>query len=227
MRYLSRFCAAAAFAMASTMAAHATLYTYSATIDLSTGTHTPISGFDVFDVAISGAPSFALVQGDTISGTIHFANHQAITVYAGYSYAELVLLSNIANVSTSEDMTVSLLGVSGSMALPNPDHETIFSGFGAVGPIIGPLSGLTTSSLTFTGMQYSLTLTSGSTLGANTYFPLFTPNRFEVADHAFAGGVVIGPAPTPPAVPEPATLALVGAGLLMASRARRRSQPRS
>src|SRR6185436_7609831 len=114
---------------------NATAYSYSTTIDLATGVHSSVLGFDVFDVAISGASSFPLRNGDTISGTILFADNKAITLHGpDYSYAYLNMVSNIANVTTSEDMTIGLLGVTGSMRMSNPYNSTISSGFGAVGP---------------------------------------------------------------------------------------------
>jgi len=224
MRSMIRVSLAAAFAMTMAGAAQATVFSYSTTLDLSTGVHSSQVGFDIFRVGISGAPSFALRNGDTINGTILFADNKAITLFGpDYSYAYLNLSSNIPNVNTSEDTTVGLLGVSGSMVLPNPDHETIFSGFGAVGPIIGPTGGptpgLTNSSITFTGMTYSLTLTSDSTVGPSIVFPSFTPAYFEVADKEFRGGVDIVQAPQ---LPEPASIALFAVGMAGVAGLRRR-----
>src|SRR6266849_4075120 len=71
----SSLLAAVAFTVTLAGPVDATTFTYSATVDLAPGTHSSVLGFDVFHVGISGAPSFPLLQGDTISGTITFANN--------------------------------------------------------------------------------------------------------------------------------------------------------
>jgi hypothetical protein len=144
--------------------AHAAEYSFSDTLDLSQSPAVISGSSDQLDnFYFSGSlPSFDLETGDTISGTITFANNQLLTLTGNPSATDYYLSLLFPTAASSTYLTglssVTLLGVTGSLTSPNPDaYET--------GPgnsiLAAEDSGISTaSSFSFTGFSYSVTLTS-------------------------------------------------------------------
>lgn len=188
--------------------AHAALYSFSATVDISSPTISP-QGADQFDVyAFSGVqPAFTLSAGDTISGTITFANGLSLQVVdpngSHFDYLGFAMYPQ-GSSSSNFSYTTHLLGVTGQL---NGSSTKSNSGLG--NSVIGAnFFDLTSSSVSFTGFDYSIHLNANS--GNNVYRP---------------ANVQVFHAATP--VPEPVT-ALFGmatAAAAILSRRRRTAHP--
>ena len=176
---------------------------YSTTIDLSDPTSPGIgqSSFQ-YDFFNEVTPFFNLNPGDTISGTISFANNQSLLIQdPTASNFENIIFSFFffGNNNMPEDFstTINLLGVDGQL------NENTQNGTSTSSTILtiasdGSPGGLTDSSLSFSGFSYSATLSS---LGTNSI--VLMPIRLIV--NTGIGDISITPTPAP----EPPPFALV------------------
>jgi hypothetical protein len=184
--------------------AEAANYTFNETFDLSL-----VSVDNEFYPSVSdlffgetSPPSFQLNVGDTLSGTISFANDQQLGVAVSNpvdpNYFNFLIPMNDFTYGTILTYTesVTLLGVQGNLVPANPDvNEADSSSNGAINVGEDPL---TTSSVSFSGFDYSITLTSAPDDSS------FTPGNL----------VAVGDDVTASEAPEPASWALIlcGAG---------------
>ena len=189
----------------------ATDYIYNATVSLGVANQ-PGLGFG--ETLFSSPPTFFLNIGDTISGTITFAEPVTITAAgSGDSSISVDLVGTVSgqNVNLQSTETCSLLGV-------NPDYndgEATDGSFGSTS-----ITNLTSSStgetgmevgvfpslhspLTFTGMSYSFTLdqVSGATAPLSE-----TPSNINIV--AVGSTVVVD-------APEPSSTALTLGGVAL------------
>jgi hypothetical protein len=192
-----------------------THFTFSTELDLSAGYFQDAGGGSSFYLVpfAPGQPQFTLLPGDTISGRITFANSQYMQVSdPGAAHPEYVSLAFYPSASDSTDFQslTTLLGVGGQLNASNPQALT-----GSGNTVISAtFFGLTDSSLTFTGLDYSITL--NSLTGDNH----FTPANLQI--YAGTGDISVQPTPTP----EPSTRALAGLGGLSLLGLRRKIQAR-
>ena len=194
------------------LTARAAVYTYSSTLDLSSGTVYP-DGSYVYDQFLfpGGQPTYSVVDGDTITGTITFANNQRLKILdPNGSYSEYMSFRFFPQGSSSSVFTssVHLLGVTGNLTGSNP--QSVGPSFGNT--VIGAtFFGMTPDEVSFSGFDYSVTLGSGNT-GNNVY------HAYDVEIHAAANSVEVVSG-----VPEPSRTLLLFGGLCgVASRRRRK-----
>jgi len=211
--------AAALLALALAPAARAgIIYNYSPTLDLTTGV---ANGPDATYWYVPGhfdatAPSFTLQTGDTLTGTVSFANGLGIQVHNPTSSsfnetARLFLTSNDpANYSTN--VLVTLLDPQGQLTGPNPAQSS--TGANGAYFLDAGYYGLTPDTVSFYGFTYSIEMLSGS--------GTFTPQDLDVFSWSGNSNISVVSAVSP--VPEPATgLAGIAAGAIaLFSRQRRR-----
>jgi hypothetical protein len=198
--------------------AEAADYTFSDTLDISQSP-TVLSGNSnqLDNFYLSGSlPSFDLQPGDTISGTITFANNQALTLTGNPSatdyYLSLLFPTSATSPYLTGSSTITLLGVTGSLTSPNPESQSTGPGNSVLSVEDGGIS--TGSSFSFTGFTYELTLPIGSQAVDDV-----TPSYLQVGQIGSAANFLsVGSAP------EPSTWALMLCGLgVLAYIAHRRS----
>ena len=180
--------------------ADATQYTYSTTLDPSTAVVAPIfAGLQTVSLNISGAPTFTLGAGDTLSGTLTLTQPLIVEgpISNPFPLVDLELgCSDCKNVSGTEQMT--LFGVSGEIDASNPSGGP-FSNF----PINDVFDfGVTNSFMSFSSLDYSITISSFPDGGTSVSF---TPSALVMDDP-------IGSPIT--AAPEPASIAAFGVGMV-------------
>jgi hypothetical protein len=187
--------------------AKATDYTFSATLDLSSPTIVASSStLQLENFYFQGTlPTFNLAVGDTISGTISFANSEVLTMTnPGGAFDSLSLLFVLPPVTnnTNSTGTLSFSGVTGSLT-------PAIIGVGGNAAIGVEAAAITNSSVSFTGLTYQVTLQSIQ----DSFNNGFTPSYLQAGVSGSGAGpsnIIVG------AVPEPSTwvLLLTGAGFL-------------
>lgn len=195
-------------------AASAAVVNYAAVIDLDPSM---IDGTGRLIVPLPGGP-FSLNVGDTLQGTISFANNGRITVFDGTVPVdrEWITASFRPDNGTSAQSigTFSFLGTKGDYLLPDTIQS---SGFvGAVG--FGKIANYTNSSFSFTGVSFSL-----------TYVDDLEPQDVPFTTHVTPGlwGFPFEVATIGESVPEPSTWAVLVLGFGAAGHALRRRRARS
>jgi hypothetical protein len=185
----------------------AAVYTYNATIDISTPwsiSHAP--GLWEYAWLISAAPTFAVQPGDTVQGTISFAGNQALQFLGPVNTADLTFTltdsANTGQLSTSS--TTTLNGVTGPLTWSNP---TSSSSAGGGDQFIAGFAGISTpTAVSFEGFSYSTTVLSGS--------GHYTPYSMSAyTDHDVPGAISV--------IPEPSVAGLIALGLIILSPKRR------
>lgn len=189
--------------------AEGALFTYSTTIDLSTGFIAGAGPQAEHRWLISGAPAITLQVGDTLSGTLSFLPGQRL----GFSDPLGTASEYIAFRLFSPNL--AFYGFSSSLAFLDPqaslDTANPWYGGGG-GPSFSTQAyavGLTNGAVSFSGLDYSINITSGG----GTFTPDYLLAQFNVG---FGEIVVSG-------VPEPASSGvLAGLSLLAVAAASRR-----
>ena len=157
-------------------------YDYSTVLDLSS--YSVYGGLELTWYFSIPQPTYTLKVGDTINGTITFANNQRIQITnPGGSFEDVYLQFGNVNTENQDTATTTsgLLGVQGPLDISNP-YNNIVLGAGIIAPMEdgGPI---TLSSLSFSGFSYSITLTS-LTSGGGQYTPVdFSVYEGSGADH--------------------------------------------
>ena len=179
--------------------ANATSYVYNDTIDL--GNLSSSSGF-TWNLS---APAFNLVHGDTISGTISFANNKSIQV------------NNVATKDFYLDLWLNPSTNSTTLS-----HTTLLSYQGAEDP--NQTWGIGSTSGPEIGLYQLIPASSNFSFSGFSYTTTFDPNG--LSSISTSGGAILKITTTGDisAVPEPSTYALFGLGALaMVIAARRRA----
>jgi hypothetical protein len=157
-----------------------TTYTYSSTVDISSPSFFKYEGVTfnsyIYTNSINGAPSFTLLPGDTISGTISFLDSQEFLVsnqHAAQFASYFLSVSSNGQGNYVFDSMMNLLNVNRPPSSSNP---FIASGVSGSGGIIAQFSFNfpADDNLSFTGFDYSITLSSST--GSST----FTPNAVYI-----------------------------------------------
>jgi len=195
-RKLGRTVIAACALLGLSAPGQAVVYTRNIVIDLGTTLATNYS-----QSTIQADPVTNLLTGDTITGQISFANNARVTLndVGSNEYVILYWTPSVIGPTFASTSVASLTGVQGDYVGQSP--QTVMSAGCCLATYVG-LGNLTNSSFSFTGLQYSLTLTQGS--GS------FDANQFTTT----AGSIA--------AVPEPASWATMVAGFGVAGMALRR-----
>ena len=187
-------------------------YTYSATVDLSAqGVTLPFSYWNT-----GSAPTFDLQTGDTISGTISFANSQRLQLRdpTGTSVEGMEFVFGSRTIGGSDpalfhwQSSMTLLNVQGQHGFPGASLQSGGSGGSYAVSLAGEFADfVTTTQMSFSGFDYSAELTSDS--GS------FTPSYLRAT--SFSGEINVV------SVPEPATAAFGMATVAVALLSRRRN----
>jgi hypothetical protein len=153
---IARAAALACALFAASHAANATAYTYSDTLGLAAPVLYASPPETYYSFLFPSAPRFTLNVGDSISGTITFANDARLTVSgADLSYLDLRLIGSNGNDANSS--TVVLTGVEGSL-LPFNQSGDVTYGNSVFAAFVNPL---TSSEVSFTGFTYSIDVVRG------------------------------------------------------------------
>lgn len=200
---------AAGLACAATTAS-AAVFNYSAVIDLDPSM---IQSPTLLHVPLPGGP-IPLSLGDTLQGTITFANNGRITVFDNPGLGELITGSFAPDPGTTleSDGSFALLGVQGDYLLP----PTITSSHVGGSLAFFRRTNYTNSSFSFRGVSFSLTYVS-----TGDQLPPFTSHVTPFSLDVLLAPSAISEGP----VPEPATWALMLLGFAAAGqglRTRRR-----
>ena len=186
----------------------ATAYTYSTTIDLLANRTTSFSGPDERNAFTlpAGQPSFLFSPGDSISGTISFVPGQRLqlTDPTGNTIENVVFRLPGEFAPNEFSARMELLDVSGHV-IENPRNINA-SGNGS---LIALIDEVTSSTVSFAGFNYSITLNSLLYSTSRTY----SPSDLTVV--TAPGGLTVVPEPS-------ATAALFAAAAALAGRRRRR-----
>jgi hypothetical protein len=162
--------------------------------------------------SVSGATAFNVKAGDTITGTITFANGK-LDLIGNVNYLDFAFLGNAATTYTS---TTQLLGVTGSLGGPNPFSSGSLFGNSVISNFYGATA--PNENFAITGIQYTINVSSvqanGGTVQTTTPF---TPYALEVS----ATSVSVVP------LPASAWLMLSGLGILAWLPRRRTSAAKS
>lgn len=192
--------------------ASAAVIDYTAVVDLDP------SMFDISGnliVPLPGGP-IAIAVGDTLEGTITFANNGRITVFDGAQFpgSEWITGSFLPDLGTTAFSTGSfqLLGVEGDYLAPTTIQSSPASG----ALVFSKVTNYTDTSFSFTGVTFSL-----------TYVDNHTPDDFPLTSHVTPSRLAIALTPAaisegPAGVPEPATWALATLGFASIGSALRR-----
>jgi hypothetical protein len=182
----------------------AAVYTYNATIDPSAPSTVNLApGGWEYSWHLSGAPSFTVLPGDTVQGTISFAGNQALQFLGPVGPVtvadiELTLIDRFNVGQIRNNSTTTLNGVTGLLAELNP---TTAAGSGGADQLIAALGIISTpTSISFTGFSYSTTVISG---GGH-----YTPDAIHAYNPNNAPGAIS-------AVPEPSVAGLTGTGAVL------------
>ena len=164
-------------------------YTYSSTLNLASSTVVPDGAYEFNSFSFPGGqPTYTLNDGDTISGTISFANNQRLRILDsdGSHFEYLMVRFSPQGSSSSEvNTTIELLGVTGLLNGSNPQPRSN-SGNTVVAALF---FGITPSEVSFSGFNYSITLRPGNT-GNNIYQPS------DLGIYAAANSVSVIPEPS-------------------------------
>jgi hypothetical protein len=187
----------------------ATNYNYSTNIDIGSA-----SSFVYYSQNLTSLPTFNLQTGDTLSGTIQFANGKALQ----YQNSDSLHVAGLGLNFTSPTLaswqfhdSVSFIGGSGNL-IDGGDSST-----GGQGLWIGAFRGIGTPSYgSITGFSYIITVDSISPNGVD--YGGSYGGSFSVDNYGSGSFSVVS------AVPEPSTYALFGLGALaLVIAARRRA----
>jgi hypothetical protein len=165
-------------------------------------------------IPLPGGP-VAVNVGDTIEGTITFANQGRVTVSDGDIFgADEWIRGNFGpdlGATAFSTGTFELLGTEGDFLLPGIQNSSATSG--ALG--FGRVANFTNSSFSFSGVSFSM-----------TYVDNHTPDDFPLTTHVTPGQLTIAFAPVAitEGVPEPQSWALALVGFLGAGTALRRQR---
>lgn len=182
-------------------------YTYNTTIDLNTPfhvSHSPGNSWH-FWWLIRSAPTFTLQPGDTVQGTISFAENQALQFSGPVDFANVALFFRdwTNEIQNRTLITSSLNGVAGSLTSPNPRVASTQSpGFNLT---VGSANISTSNLVSFTSFSYSAQVLSGGGSYIPYYFEAHTPNDMP-------GAISV--------IPEPSVISLIGIGLIILARKR-------
>lgn len=184
----------------------ATNYSYSTNVDLG-----PFANVGSYYQNLNSVPAFNLQTGDTISGTIQFANGKALQ-YQNTDINQLAAFTLNFNsfdpVSSSLSNSVTLIGTSGNLV------ENAIS-LGIAGRVTEAYATIATSSSgSFTGFNYNITINSMSPNGVE--FGGTNGGAIVFFNNGYGSFSVVN------AVPEPSTYALFGLGALAVVIARRK-----
>jgi hypothetical protein len=205
---------------AGVMPAAAATIDYSAIIDLDPSM---ITSYGSLEVSLPGDP-ISIAVGDTLQGTISFANHGRITLFDnlfldGYEAFSAYFSPNDYSTAFSEG-TLEFLGVEGELLGPTILPSSQF--YGAMG--FGKTANLTNTLFSFTGVRFSITYVDRSIPADSPLSSQVTPARLTVPYGYFS--ISEGAA-----VPEPSTWAMMitgfGAVGTIARRSRRNPKHRT
>jgi len=188
-----------------------TTFTYNDTITLDPSQITTSPGRQDYTQFITGATQFSVVSGDTITGTITFANGPIEFSGAGIGYQDISLFFPAIGSSPtfSNSGYITFEGLTGTLTVTNPTPSRNSS---------GPALAVSESSsgvydFSFTAIDYSLSVTSVSSAPTTVSF-------YQIS--VTAPNVSFGTA----AAPEPSSLILIALGAAgIAIFAKRRPTP--
>ncbi|MBI4904544.1 MAG: hypothetical protein HY820_12960 [Acidobacteria bacterium] len=174
----------------------ATSFTYNTTLTFNPALLTTSGGSSRYDLQLSGNPSFTMQVGDTLSGTISFANGPIhIQNTTGNSYVTMFFSPNPFTQFMSDSHSMSFAGLNVAPGTSTPATGTANGNGCCVG--IQFFGSANPYDFTFTGINYSFTMTGLNPSSANLSFTQL---------NIFANSIGT--------VPEPASVALTGIGLL-------------
>jgi hypothetical protein len=200
MKRKSRIAAKVCFLLLFSFHLRAAVYTYNATIDISSPFNVSNSGGQWnYLWIISGAPTFALQAGDTVQGTISFAGNEALQFLGPQTLGDIIWSWYGSGTANTTSTTTTLNGITGQLSYSNPTYS---SGSSPSSSIVAGLSQVWTPSVvSFTGFSYSSTLTSGSGNFGPYFFSAYSPNGSQ------PGAIAV--------VPEPSAISLIGLGIIL------------
>jgi len=179
----------------------AAVYTYNATIDISSPWNVSNSGGQWnYLWLITGAPTFTIQAGDTVQGTISFTGNQALQFLGPVSLGSVAWIwEDFGNATpNSTQNTTTLNGITGQLTFPNPTDTSSTS---PGGPLVAGYAQIwTPTAVSFTGFSYSTTILSGSGNYTPYFFSAYSPNGAQ------QGAISV--------TPEPSAISLIGIGII-------------